>query len=337
MTTQRPRFPFPRYPTGWFQVAWSSDVEPGQSIPLKYFGQDLVLFRKSSGELAVLHAYCPHMGAHLGHGGVVDEQDNIVCPFHAWTFDSQGDCVEIPYAEKVPKKAKVACWTVQEKNDVILVWHDSEGGPPSWEIPSLPEFEDEAWSETWHRQWRIRTHNQEMCENMVDVAHFKYLHGTKNLPEASVERDGPVLRMNTTTVMETPAGEVTGDLSATAYGFGYSINRFSGLVDTLLSGAVVPVDEEYVDVRFTFMVKRIGGHSITRGVGKAFVAEIQRQLEQDTPVWENKVYIDPPLLCSGDGPVGMFRQWCKQFYPAEEYARTYEAFYGRPLPRAKAG
>ncbi len=39
------RFPFPRYPDGWFQVAYSSELPPGGVMPLKYFGKDLVLFR----------------------------------------------------------------------------------------------------------------------------------------------------------------------------------------------------------------------------------------------------------------------------------------------------
>ena len=51
----------------------------------------------------------------------------------------------------------------------------------------------------------------------------------------------------------------------------------------------------------------------------AFIAELSRQLEQATPVWENSIYIDPPVLCGGDGPVGVFRQWCRQFYPKPEY------------------
>jgi hypothetical protein len=53
---------------------------------------------------------------------------------------------------------------------------------------------------------------------------------------------------------------------------------------------------------------------MARGVGKAFVAEVTRQLEQDIPIWENKVQYEKPLLCDGDGPIGIFRRWCTQFY-----------------------
>jgi nitrite reductase/ring-hydroxylating ferredoxin subunit len=332
----RPRFPFPRYPTGWFQIGWSEDVAVGQVVPMTRFGKELVVFRRSDGVIKVLDAYCPHMGAHLGHGGVLKD-DELVCPFHAWQFNGDGACTTIPYAQKVPPRAKVDCWPVNEVNGAIMVWHDAEKRPPTWEIPDLPEFSSDKWSTAWHRVWRIRTHNQEMAENMVDVAHFKYLHGTKNMPPAEISVEGPLFKVKAITVMETAHGEVEGNLDVSAYGFGFSVNRFSGLVETLLIGAVCPVDDEYVDVRFSFVVKKFGGRDITEGIGRAFVAEIARQLEQDTPVWENKIYIDPPLLCDGDGPIGRFRVWCKQFYPDSSVREAYQAFFGRPMAGSGEG
>lgn len=322
-----PTTPIPRYPTGWFQVAWGDEIAPGEVQPLTAFGKELVLFRTASGALKLLDAYCPHLGAHLGHGGEV-EGEHIVCPFHAWKFDGSGACAEVPYAKKIPPKAKLACWPLVERNGLVLVWHDIDGRAPFWEVPEAPEFSSDAWSEPVRRRWQLRTHNQEMAENVVDTAHFKYLHGTVNKPDATVEVDGHVLHMVSPTTMTTPAGQVQGQIEAFSYGFGYSTNRFTGLAETLLMGCVCPIDDEYVDVRFTFSVKKLGGASITRGVGKAFVREISRQLEQDGPVWENKVFFERPVLCDGDGPVGLFRRWCRQFYPEwyrQQARREWEA------------
>ena len=75
------RFPMPSFPVGWFQVAYSEDLDVGAVVPLHYFGQHLVLFRGED-QLGLLDAYCPHLGAHLGHGG--REGNSVVCPFHAW-------------------------------------------------------------------------------------------------------------------------------------------------------------------------------------------------------------------------------------------------------------
>jgi hypothetical protein len=38
---------------------------------------------------------------------------------------------------------------------------------------------------------------------------------------------------------------------------------------------------------------------------------------QDGPIWANKVYLDPPVLLKGDGPIGAYRRYVRQFYPAD--------------------
>ena len=261
----RPRFPIPRYPTGWFQVAWSNEIEPGEAKPIEAFGQSLVAFRSEAGVVKVLDAYCPHLGAHLGQGGSV-EGDELVCPFHAWKFNGDGVCTEIPYARKIPPKAKLPCWPVND---------------------------------------------------------FKYLHGTVNFPDAEVEAKDHIFHMVSPTTMTTPGGQV----ESISMGFGFATNRFTGLVETLLIGAVTPIDDEYVQVRFSFTVKKIGGRDITKGVGRAFVAEISRQLEQDKPVWEHKVYFERPLLCDGDGPFMKLRKWGRQFFPEWYLKEAHDAFH----------
>ncbi|OXH81003.1 Rieske (2Fe-2S) protein, partial [Burkholderia multivorans] len=76
------RFPMD-IPFGWFCIGYSDEVAVGDVKPLRYFGKDLVMFRGESGEIGVLDAYCPHLGAHMGHGGTV-EGDSLRCPFHHW-------------------------------------------------------------------------------------------------------------------------------------------------------------------------------------------------------------------------------------------------------------
>ncbi|MEN3271267.1 MAG: hypothetical protein V7636_28, partial [Actinomycetota bacterium] len=66
------RYPMSPYPTGWYLLAESKDVQPGDVLPIEYFGKELVLFRTEAGEAVVLDAHCPHLGAHLGYGGTVE-------------------------------------------------------------------------------------------------------------------------------------------------------------------------------------------------------------------------------------------------------------------------
>lgn len=328
---RKPRYPFPRYPRGWFQIAYSDEVEPGSVHPIRYFGRDYVLFRTESGALSLLDAFCPHLGAHLDYGGRV-EGESIRCPFHAWEFGGDGRCTKVPYAKRIPNKATINAHHLREINGLIMMWFDIDGEPPHFEIPEIPETNTEEWTPFMKRRWKIRTHNQEMAENVVDIAHFRYVHGMKIVPQPHlIEPNYPVLKMETKTVMETPAGDVEGILSVEAHGFGFSTSRFVGLVRTTVVASVTPIDEEYVDVRFSFAVHKGQGADIARGVGKAFTAEIARQLEEDKPIWEHKTYFEKPMLCDGDGPVGAFRRWCKNFYPEwyiEQAAKEYREAHG---------
>jgi len=327
-------FPFPPYPNGWFQVAYADELQPGQVLPLSYFGRELVAFRGGDGKVSVLDAFCPHLGAHLGYGGKV-QGDSIVCPFHAWRFDGCGTCVEVPYAKKIPPKAKVNAWHAREVNGLILLWHHAEGAPPLWEVPVLPEIGHDEWTAYERRRWKVRTRNQEMAENAVDSAHFHFLHGTMNQPESRAEAQGPVLHVYSTTGMSTPRGGVDGSVESTSYGFGYSTVRFTGIVDTLLVSGMAPIDDEHIDVRFSFTLKKLVDKDVTKSVGKAFIKEVSRQLEQDIPIWEHKVYLDRPVLCDGDGPIGLFRKWARQFYSTP--AQAGEAAAAAAAAPAEAG
>ena len=93
------RSPFP-VPFGWFQLGWPSDVAVGETKPLFAFDRHLVLWRDDEGVAHVNDAFCPHLGAHLGHGGKVVGCE-IACPFHGWRFDDAGTNTLIPYSERV--------------------------------------------------------------------------------------------------------------------------------------------------------------------------------------------------------------------------------------------
>jgi 3-ketosteroid 9alpha-monooxygenase subunit A len=94
--TVLPRSPFP-VPFGWFCVGYPEEFPTGEPKALFYFDRHLVAWRDESAELHVQDPFCPHLGAHLGHGGTV-EGCEIVCPFHGWRFDAEGVNVDIPYS-----------------------------------------------------------------------------------------------------------------------------------------------------------------------------------------------------------------------------------------------
>ena len=214
--------PMPSFRVGWFQVAYSEDLDVG-AVPLHYFGQHLVLFRGEDQKLGLLDAYCPHLGAHLGHGGRV-EGNSVVCPFHAWKFDCTGACTDVPYATRQPKRADTRAWHVVERSGLVLAWYHPDGEAPHWDPPEAPEYGHPEWTDYTRKDWIIRTHNQEMAENAVDSAHFHYLHGTQNIPPTEAEREGHILHMKSPATM-TQGQPVEGKITD-LYGFGYTQTRF---------------------------------------------------------------------------------------------------------------
>ena len=123
---------------GWFALAFSEDVPPKGVKPLKYFGQDLVLFRTEDGRAVIADAHCPHLGAHLGYDGKV-EGEAIACPFHGWRYDPEGRCEHVPFADRIPPSARIRVWPVTEQSGMIFAWHDLDGRPPAWTLPTYDE------------------------------------------------------------------------------------------------------------------------------------------------------------------------------------------------------
>lgn len=308
------RYPFP-VPYGWFQVAWPEEVALGKAKAAYYFGKHLVIWRDEEGTVHVQDAFCPHLGAHLGHGGTVHGCE-IQCPFHGWKFDGEGCNTEIPYADRPNKKGRIRTYPTVERNGIVLTWYHPNDEPPMWEVPEFEEFSgSDAYGEVTTRQFTIDAAWQELAENGVDSAHFRYVHNTAEVPVLEVyEPDGPLAKMRSAQKFVTPQGVVEGRIDVDTFGPGLTITRFSGFVDLFLLGCNTPIEDDKCELHFTFTVRNLGDDAVNSTVGKAFVDEVSRQVDEDRAIWEHKAHIVRPALAMNDGPFIKFRKWASQFY-----------------------
>ena len=97
-------------------------------------------------------------------------------------------------------------------------------------------------------------------------------------------------------------------------GPGAALVSFNGIVDTLNYACTTPIAADRCIVRFNFRFKTMGDEATTANVGKAFVAEVAKQMEEDRPIWEHKAHLVRPALADNDGPFMKFRKWMAQFY-----------------------
>lgn len=311
-------------PFGWYAVACSDDLAPGDVRPLYYFDEHLVLFRTEDGQAHVTAAFCPHLGAHLGYGGRVDG-NAIVCPFHGWRFDGKGVCVGVPYARTIPRRAaKGPClysYPVDERSRMIWAWHHPRRVPPLFELDEVPEMTDPEWSEPKRFEWEVNTPIQESGENAVDVAHFVTVHGASEMPEGRITLAGH--RRETDVTALVPAIGEHGDIDLTrlermhlvtwSSGPGMSAQTFELGAKTLMLATVTPITATRMKLCFNF-TKRVDTPARFLPLVDGLIAEIVRQVEQDIPIWEHKVFRETPILCDGDGPIAKYRRWFSQFY-----------------------
>jgi phenylpropionate dioxygenase-like ring-hydroxylating dioxygenase large terminal subunit len=312
------RSPFP-VPVGWFFIDYSDNLKAGEMRNINVFDQEWVLFRSESGEkVGVTDPYCPHLGAHIGHGGQVCG-DNVRCPFHHWEYDADGMCKVIPYAKVMPpivKKAPILrTLPTVEKYGMIWSWFHPLCEAPSWDLPYIPEIED-ATGYTGSRRgsWSANTCIQEIAENGVDVAHLKFLHKIAEIPPVEATYDDYKMRM------DIGKGFIVGDV----YGPGLNVMRFTqdGVICTMLSYSV-PVTHDMTQMNMSFRhVDYPAGSKelasslklIDHMIGNTEGEESAGFESVDFIVWNNKRYRPNPLLCDGDGPIFPFRKWFSQFY-----------------------
>ncbi|MET0133290.1 MAG: Rieske 2Fe-2S domain-containing protein [Kibdelosporangium sp.] len=323
-----------RFARGWHCIGLARDFKDGKPHAIEAFGSKLVVFQGEDGEVNVLDAYCRHMGGDLSQGTV--KGNNIACPFHDWRWSGTGKCADIPYAKRVPLRARTRAWTTLEQNGQLLVWNDPQGNPPPDDIV-IPRVEG-AYSDEWSNwTWdtiRIEGSNcREIIDNMVDMAHFYYIHFAfptyfKNIFEGHIATQylNSRGRPDVTATGGTNTGNYAGEdnllrSEASYFGPSYMINNlwnnYKGIeVETVLINCHYPIDHNSFMLQYGLIVKKLPGldTEMADKVAGKFARSFKVGFLQDVEIWKNKSRIDNPLLCEEDGPVYQLRRWYEQFY-----------------------
>jgi phenylpropionate dioxygenase-like ring-hydroxylating dioxygenase large terminal subunit len=168
----------------WY-VAAASDELDETPLQTTMLGCDFVLFRDADRQIHCLSDTCCHRGASLSRGKCVN--GCVQCPYHGWEFAGDGRVQRIPSLGeiKIPRKARVDSYPVQERYG--LIWVFLGDAPPSqrYELPEmLPEYGDEqSWRITrMQRDWKVNW--ARLKENLADASHLYLVHSFgKHLPE----------------------------------------------------------------------------------------------------------------------------------------------------------
>lgn len=320
-----PRFPFPPFPDSWYAVCWANEVKPAVSTPARVIGRDFVVFREADGSVRMLDAHCPHLGAHLGHGGTVVGGE-VVCPFHGWRFAGDGSCTAAPGARKLPVGRPLRSWATREVHDRIWVWYSSDDSAPTWDLPDTLIDPDQEWPTAERLVRTFPSHPQDVIENAVDAAHFQYIHGMSEVwdSETSYTEHGLTTRLRVSTPTERfgiPGQKLSGTVTVSAYGMGlqtiHSIMRHerTGLdIHSLVTESVTPRERGEVTLLLGVHM-RLSVPGVTWLAKRSFLKAVAFDVDADIQIWANRRYLDQPRLTASDGEIGRYRAWAKRFYP----------------------
>jgi nitrite reductase/ring-hydroxylating ferredoxin subunit len=213
----------PPYPFGWFVVALRRELGKGEILTRQFMDREIVIYRTESGVVCAAEAYCPHLGAHLGHGGKVLGEE-LRCPLHRFRFSVNGSCVYSPTGAP-PPAARLGLLEVREIQGAIFVWHGPAGQVP-WEIEPLGG-DDSDWHDLGHSIRRVHNHPQELAENSIDITHLSALHEFGNVQAVGPPVfDGPRLRARYTLTQPTPwKSGVKVEMLIRVDGLGFAVNE----------------------------------------------------------------------------------------------------------------
>lgn len=326
------------FPTGWYAVAFSKDLAAGDVQTVRCLGKEIVLYRTADGAAVAVDPYCPHLGAHLGHGGVVDGA-SLRCPFHGWSFGADGQCESAPGCSKLPR-ASLTRYPLVEQDDVVSIFHDAHGdGREPFPYPPLG---GEGFTESRYVEWTVRSHPQEVCENTVDMAHLFPVHSVVG---AHVHKKPHVDGTHLNVILRfTAPGDIIGmpgedndvELDVILHGLGRIVSRTHVLNRDVHARQAIyctPVDGDRIVIRGVVNTKVTPDPEFTRELAELFYSSFVHDFAKDFPIWENKRYLARPVLSAADGPVSVYRKWCRQFSPAQVSAPS-EPMAAKPARRS---
>lgn len=317
-----------RFARGWHCLGLERDFVDGGPHAVEAFGGKLVVWADSQGGLNVLDAYCRHMGGDLTQGTV--KGDEIACPFHDWRWGGDGKCKSIPYARRVPLRARTQKYPAVVRNGMLLVWHDHEGGAPDHDAlpPELDGPGTDGWTDwTWDVIDVPTAHCREIVDNVVDMAHFFYIHFAFPTKFRNVFEGDQATQFMESTGRPDMAGEGYGDedmlleSEATYFGPSYMVNwlttTYKGFVTkVVLVNCHVPTSDSSFKLQYGLSVEKPEGVDEETAVYIAdkYASMFGDGFMQDVEIWLNKAPVQNPLLCEEDGPVYQLRRWYEQFY-----------------------
>ena len=172
-----------KYDLQWYVVGTSTDFDINIPKKITVWNKDYVIWKNEEGKYFALDDICPHKGASLSHGTI--ENKNIVCPYHAYEFNSDGELKLVPGICFQPSVGyNLDKYDIVEKHGWIYLNTYSD---------LIPKEEKEFFKENifveeevFHNDSAVfldmdfNCYSRILSENSLDIMHIGFVHGFGN-------------------------------------------------------------------------------------------------------------------------------------------------------------
>lgn len=188
------------FASGWVAVAARNEITtPGQTIVRTVADRSVVITMNHDGELRGFFNVCRHRGSRLVREDCTLKAGRFRCPYHAWAYDLDGNCIGTPLFEgsdipeemqeafdmsdvKAFDRADYPLISVNVDSWGPLIFTNLGGGEPSLDVwlgdlgERLSGYGLESWEIQARRDYEVAANWKLLAENFMEYYHLPWVH-----------------------------------------------------------------------------------------------------------------------------------------------------------------
>ncbi len=162
---------FPR--NAWYVACMPQEIDD-KPLGRMLGGERVVLYRGADGAACALEDFCPHRGAPLSLGQVVEGR--LVCGYHGLEMGCEGKALAMP-GQRVQGFPAIRKFPLIEKFGFVWIWLGPKEQADAALLPSLHWADNPQWA-YGGGLYHIGCDYRLMIDNLMDLTHETYVHAS---------------------------------------------------------------------------------------------------------------------------------------------------------------
>ena len=162
---------FPK--NAWYVACTPTEIDD-KPLGRKVCNESIVFYRGADGAVAALEDFCPHRGAPLSLGRVIEGK--LVCGYHGLEMGCDGKTIAMP-GQRVRGFPAIRTYPVVERHGFIWVWPGDAALADPATIHDCPWADSPDWA-YGGGLYHIACDYRLMIDNLMDLTHETYVHAT---------------------------------------------------------------------------------------------------------------------------------------------------------------